>query len=103
MFFKDYDGSIIEVPQNKATLKPSEAQKLMLNLKTDNATIYGENHEMVQELLQKTAEFNGGKDEIAEEPAEDESDSDSNYDPRLNSEGGLKLLERNQRAPSTEF
>lgn len=74
----------------------------MLNLQTDNATIYGENHEMVLELLQKTAEFNGGKDEIAEEPAEKESDSDSD-DPRLNDQGVLNLLERsNQRAPSTK-
>lgn len=96
MFFKDYDGSIIEVPQNKATLKPSEAKKLILNLETDNATIYGENHEMVRDLLNKTAEFNGGKDEIVEEPSEKESDSDSDgSDPRLNDDGELNLLAKN--------
>lgn len=71
-------------------------------METDNATVYGENQEMILELLKKIAEFNGGKDEIAELPEGQESDSGSD-DPRLNEDGVLNLISRTDgRAPSTK-
>jgi len=69
-------------------LKPSDAKKLLLNVDTDNATIYGENREMVEDLLRSTADKNMGTEIVQEDPKELESESDQeSNDPRLDSNG----------------
>lgn len=41
MFFKDYDGTLIEVPCPKVFLKPNEIRKLKKRASEQLATLYG--------------------------------------------------------------
>ena len=57
LFFKDHDGSLIEVPQVKVTVKGGELRKIKKRAKDQGATLFGEHAndgEYLEKILQAT-------------------------------------------------
>jgi hypothetical protein len=57
LFFKDHDGSLIEVPQAKVTVKGGELRKIKKRAKDQGATLFGEHAndgEYLEKVLQAT-------------------------------------------------
>ena len=57
LFFKDHDGSLIEVPQSKVTVKSGELRKIKKRAKEQTATLFGEHAndgEFLEKVIQTT-------------------------------------------------
>ena len=57
LFFKDHDGSLIEVPQVKVTVKGGELRKIKKRAKDQGTTLFGEHAndgEYLEKILQAT-------------------------------------------------
>lgn len=57
LFFKDFDGSIIEVPQKKIFVRTKELKHLKRMSAHGGATIYGENDFTINQLCKNTNEW----------------------------------------------
>lgn len=54
LFFKDFDGSIIEVPQRKVTLQTHELKKIRKEAGEGGAHLYGEAHRSLNSVVKST-------------------------------------------------
>lgn len=90
LFFKDHDGSLIEVPQVKVTVKGGELRKIKKRAKDQGATLFGEHAndgEYLEKILQATmSETNkklGGElvaDVLAAMPQQNSNDEEEKVD-----------------------
>ena len=54
LFFKDFDGSIIEVPQRKVTLVTHELKKLRKEHTLGGASLYGNDYRSLNQVVKST-------------------------------------------------
>ena len=57
LFFKDFDGSIIEVPQKKIFVRTKELKQLKRLSNHGGATVYGQDQPEVHTLCKNTNEW----------------------------------------------
>lgn len=51
LFFKDFDGSLIEVPQSKVALNTLDLKKVKMQKRDNNANAYGTHNKTLHELI----------------------------------------------------
>jgi len=68
LFFKDFDGSLIEVPQKKIALNTLDLKKVKMQKRDNNATAYGTHKKTLHELISNSYSMikGGGEEEIEE-------------------------------------
>lgn len=54
LFFKDFDGSIIEVPQRKIVVAASDLKKIKRLGQEGGATIHGDGSQTINEVVKRT-------------------------------------------------
>ena len=52
LFFKDFDGSLIEVPQSKVALNTLDLKKVKMQKRDNNANAYGTHNKTLHELIE---------------------------------------------------
>lgn len=96
LFFKDFDGSIIEVPQRKVVVAISDLKKIKRLSQEGGATLHGDNNFSVKEIVKLTYKTIKGTAD-----ATDEMDTGKNQLDLPNNFSGatdLALMKRMQQA-----
>jgi hypothetical protein len=67
LFFKDFDGSLIEVPQSKVALNTLDLKKVKMQKRDNNANAYGTHNKTLHELINSSYNRIKGSGEEVEE------------------------------------